>query len=105
MGRARREHVVDDSTTTAGGVSGDRWLLDLCERALEHPSDVDPGVRALVMAMSDEPAPVGRSEPPEASAAAEAMALAEAEGNEIAVYRHRCHATLMARAQTGILAR
>jgi hypothetical protein len=39
------------NTTVAGSVGGDRWLIELCDRALEHASAISPALRARVVGM------------------------------------------------------
>jgi class 3 adenylate cyclase len=39
------------NTTNAGSVGGDRWLIEVCERALAEPDALAPAVRSRVLAM------------------------------------------------------
>jgi tetratricopeptide (TPR) repeat protein len=73
------------TTTNAGAVGGDRWLVDLCERALEVRDGVPPHVRARVLAVRelsgywipDEEIDLARSD--------EAMQLATESGEPVAL--------------------
>lgn len=68
------------NTTTAGAVTGDRWLLDLCDRALGSPTGVAPALRARVMAMHGLLSEWA-GEVVDPARADEAVALAEADGD------------------------
>jgi hypothetical protein len=100
LGRACASMWSTATTSSAGGVAGDRWLLDLCELALKHPGDLDPAVRARVMAMTVQLHMWAGTDPPP-ERAAQAIALASQADDEVGIYG-AASTKLISRLQQGL---
>src|SRR5262249_50556041 len=77
------------NTTIVGAVGGDRWLFELCQRAIDIDGDADPAVRARVLATYIQCC-VWLREDVEASLVDEAVELARSTGDPAAIVMAAC---------------